>query len=169
MYRIGYIVSLSYFKGCGMDNIEQLERQRNQVLVSSAVSFLVWQGATLGVDVIEAVPGLAPIALFPLQLALILGAVAWVASMFFLLNFHRKVKRAGAQSVMRDELFLRNRALATMYGFAGMLVAAALLLALATFVEFSATIAVRTILITGVFTPLVSLVLLGREPVGQDA
>ncbi len=88
--------------------------------------------------------------------------------MLFLHNFHRKVKRAGAWSVLRDELYLRNRALATMYGFAGMIIGAALLLAAATLIEFSAAIALRTVLIAGVFTPLISLALLGREPVGQD-
>tara|TARA_R110002073_G_scaffold61392_5_gene154374 strand:- start:10876 stop:11331 length:456 start_codon:yes stop_codon:yes gene_type:complete len=151
-----------------MDNIEKLERQRNQVLVSAAISFLVWQGATLGLDVVDRLPGLAPATLFPLQLALVAGAVAWAASMLFLLGFMRAVKRAGAQSVMRDELFLRNRALATMYGYVGMIAVAALLLAAATFIEFSAMIAARAILITGVFTPLVLLPLLGRETAGPD-
>lgn len=151
-----------------MDNIEKLERQRNQVLVAAAISFLVWQGATLGLDVVDRLPGLAPAALFPLQLALVAGAVAWAASMLFLLGFMRAVKRAGAQSVMRDELFLRNRALATMYGYVGMIAAATLLLAAATFIEFSAMIAARAILITGVFTPLVLLPLLGRETAGPD-
>tara|TARA_R110002072_G_scaffold1303_6_gene10631 strand:+ start:10369 stop:10824 length:456 start_codon:yes stop_codon:yes gene_type:complete len=151
-----------------MDNIEKLERQRNQVLVSAAISFLVWQGATLGLDVVDRLPGLAPAALFPLQMALIAGAVAWAASMLFLLVFMRAVKQAGAQSVMRDELFLRNRALATMYGYVGMIAAAALLLAAATFIEFGAMIAIRAILITGVFTPLVLLPLLGREAAGSD-
>jgi hypothetical protein len=151
-----------------MDNIEKLERQRNQVLVSAATSFLVWQGATLGLDVVDRLPGLAPATLFPLQLALVAGAVAWAASMLFLLGFMRAVKRAGAQSVMRDELFLRNRALATMYGYVGMIAVAALLLAAATFIEFSAMIAARAILITGVFTPLVLLPLLGRETAGPD-
>ncbi len=150
-----------------MDNIEKLERQRNLVLSSAAISFLVWQGATLGLDLLGPPPGLAPAALFPLQLALIAGAVAWAGSMLFLLSFQRKVKQAGAGSVMRDELFLRNRALATMYGYVGMLAAAALLLAAATFVEFRAMIAIRTILIAGVFTPLIALALLGRETVGQ--
>lgn len=161
-------MDLSDFKGCGMKIIEQLERQRNRVLVSAAISFLLWQGATLGLDIINSVPELAPAAVFPLQLALIIGAVAWAASMLFLLNFHGRVKRAGAQSVMRDELFLRNRALAAMYGFTGMIAVAALLLAAATFVEFRATIAIRFILIAGVLTPLISQVLLGREAVGQD-
>ncbi|WP_339745989.1 hypothetical protein [uncultured Maricaulis sp.] len=151
-----------------MDKIEKLERQRNRVLVSAAISFLIWQGATLGVDMIDGESGLTPAAVFPLQLALIIGAVAWAGSMLFLLNFHHKVKKAGAGLVMRDELFLRNRALAIMYGFVGMLAAAALLLAVATFIDFEATIAIRFILITGVFTPMVSLVLLGRDPVGQD-
>lgn len=151
-----------------MDNIEKLERQRNQVLVSAAISFLVWQGATLGLDVVDRLPGLAPATLFPLQLALVAGAVAWAASMLFLLGFMRAVKRAGARSVMRDELFLRNRALATMYGYVGMIAVAALLLAAATFIEFSAMIAARAILITGVFTPLVLLPLLGRETAGPD-
>ena len=151
-----------------MENIEKLGRQRNRVLVSAAISFLVWQGATLGLDIMDAFPGRVTTALFPLQLALIAGAVAWAGSMLFLLNFHRKVKRAGAQSVLRDELFLRNRALATMYGFAGMITGAALLLAAATFIEFSAAIALRAVLITGVITPLISQAVLGREPVGQD-
>ncbi len=151
-----------------MDNIEQLARQRNRVLVSAAISFLVWQGATLGLDVVDALPGRVPMNLFPLQLALIVGAVAWAGSMLFLLSFHRKVKRAGARSVLRDELFLRNRALATMHGFAGMIIGVTLLLAAASLVEFSAAIALRTVLIAGVFTPLISLALLGREPVGQD-
>jgi predicted lysophospholipase L1 biosynthesis ABC-type transport system permease subunit len=149
-----------------MDNTEKLEGQRNLVLVSAAISFLVWQGATLGLDVVDKLPDLAPATLFPLRMALIAGAVAWAASMLFLLVFMRRVKRAGAQSVMRDELFLRNRALATMYGYVGMIAAAALLLAVATFIEFSAMIAIRAILIAGVFTPLIALALLGRETVG---
>lgn len=151
-----------------MDRIVQLARQRNRTLVFAAVSFLLWQGATLGLDIADAMRWAAPTGIFTLQLSLIVGAVAWAGAMLFLLNYQRNVKRAGACSVLRDELFLRNRALAVMYGYAGMLTSAALLLAIVTFVEFSAAIAVRTILIAGVFVPLVMMAILGREPVGED-
>tara|TARA_R110002096_G_scaffold46422_4_gene123840 strand:+ start:1327 stop:1785 length:459 start_codon:yes stop_codon:yes gene_type:complete len=152
-----------------MDDISKLQRSRNRVLVAAAIAFLIWQGATLGIDLASAANWAEPTGLFALQVSLIVGAVAWAGAMIMLVLYQRAVKRAGACTVMRDELFLRDRAKATMYGFAGMIVATVLLLAAATFIEFSATIAIRAILIIGVFVPLVAMARLGREPLGDDA
>lgn len=152
-----------------MDRISKLARDRNRALMFAGVSFLLWQGATLAIDIAEAVRWTEPAGVFALQIALIVGAVAWAAATLLLVRYQWVVKRAGAGAVLRDELFLRNRALAVMYGFTGMIAGAALLLAVATFVEFNASIAIRTLLILGVFIPLVAMARLGREPRGEEA
>ncbi|WP_420434637.1 hypothetical protein [Hyphobacterium sp.] len=152
-----------------MDNINKLQRKRDRAFMFAGVSFLLWQGATLGIDAADALSWSLPAGRLALQMALIAGAVAWAGSMILLLNYQRSVKRAGACSVLQDELFLQNRARATMYGFAGMIAGAALLLAAATFVDFSAAIAIRALLIIGVFIPLTVLARLGHEPDEEPA
>jgi len=152
-----------------MDEISRLQRKRNMVLLLAGASFLVWQGATLGIDLADATSWSEPVGLFGLQIALIIGAIAWAGAMLLLVSYQRAVQWAGACSVLQDELFLQNRARATMYGFAGMIAGAALLLAAATFIEFSAVIAIRALLIIGVFIPLVVLAGLGHESENEDA
>lgn len=152
-----------------MDHIEKLQRNRNRLLVIAALSFLLWQGATLGIDIFGAVQWTESTGMLVLQVGLIVGAVAWVGATLMFLLYQRAVKRAGACTVLQDELFLRHRTVAILYGFTGMIAIAALLLAVSTFIEFSAAIAVRAVLITGVFIPLVAMARLSREPLGDDA
>ncbi|MBI1237562.1 MAG: hypothetical protein GC188_12840 [Alphaproteobacteria bacterium] len=152
-----------------MDEISRLQRRRNKVLMLAGMSFLLWQGATLGIDLAEAAAWSESVGMFALQISLIAGAVAWAGAMLLLLIYQRAVKRAGACSVLQDELFLQNRARAVMYGFTGMIAGAALLLAAATFIEFSAVIAIRTLLVLGVFIPLIAMARLGHEPDDEAA
>lgn len=146
-----------------MDEIEKLQRNRNRLLIVAAISFLLWQGATLGIDIAGAAQWTHPISTLVMQISLIIGAVAWAGAMLMLVGYQRAVRQAGACTVLRDELFLRHRTVAILYGFTGMVAVAALLLAVSTFVEFSAEIAIRAVLISGVSIPLVMLVRLERK------
>ncbi len=141
-----------------MDEVAKLIKQRNRLLMFAALSFVLWQGAWLGQDVM-ADYGLGG---EPLNTVvgsiLILGSIGWVVSTLLYLSYASKVTQTGTQSVIEDELFHHNSRLATRAGFMAMLGALALLLAADTFIDFSATIAIRATMILGVFVPLVTFV-----------
>lgn len=151
------------------DQVEKLIRQRDRVLTLAATSFLLWQGAQLFQDIVDGRSwSIGPFDLV-LQLTLLVGAVGWAVSSLMFLVYASRVQRTRTQSVIQDELFCHNQRTALRMGWLALIVAISALLAADLFIEFSASIAIRSLLIVGVFTPLITFVLLSRKDAGDEA
>ncbi|WP_417486488.1 hypothetical protein [Maricaulis sp.] len=151
-----------------MADINKLIRQRDRTLGLAALSFLLWQGAQLAQDIaLELGWSDAPQNLFIL-IPLLVGAIGWAAASVLFLLYASKVSRTRTQSVIQDELFCHNQRIAIRTGFMVLIGAISLLLAADLLIDFSATIAIRALLIIGIFTPLATFVLLGRGDDGDE-
>lgn len=151
-----------------MDTINKLIRQRDRTLGLAALSFLLWQGAQLAQDVVLDQGWNGEPHDLIIQVTLLVGALGWVAASFLFLLYASKVSRTKTQSVIQDELFCHNQRIAIRTGFMVLIGAISLLLAADLLIDFSATIAIRSLLIIGIFTPLATFVLLGRGGDGDE-
>ncbi len=151
------------------DQVSKLIRQRDRVLTLAAVSFLFWQGAQLAQNIVQDSGwdlgsfGLA------IQLPLLAGAIGWACASFLFLLYASRVQRSRTQSVIQDELFCRNQRIAIHFGFMALIAATALLLAADLLIDFSATIALRALLIIGITAPLATFLVLGRDDPEEEA
>ncbi|OLF75309.1 hypothetical protein AWH62_05675 [Maricaulis sp. W15] len=151
------------------DQVSKLIRQRDRVLALAAVSFLFWQGAQLAENIVEEGGwDLGPYELV-VQLVLVAGALGWAGASFLFLLYANRVRRSETQSVIQDELFCHNQRIAIRCGFVALIGATSVLLAADLFIGFSATIALRALLITGITAPLVTFLILGRDNLEDDA
>lgn len=151
-----------------MDTINKLIRQRDRTLGLAALSFLLWQGAQLAQDVVLDQGWNGEPHDLIIQVTLLVGALGWAAASFLFLLYASKVSRTKTQSVIQDELFCHNQRIAIRTGFMVLIGAISLLLAADLLIDFSATIAIRSLLIIGIFTPLATFVLLGRGGDGDE-
>lgn len=151
-----------------MDTINKLIRQRDRTLGLAALSFLLWQGAQLAQDVVLDQGWNGEPHDLIIQVTLLVGALGWAAASFLFLLYASKVSRTKTQSVIQDELFCHNQRIAIRTGFMVLIGAISLLLAADLLIDFSATIAIRSLLIIGIFTPLATFVLLGRGDDGDE-
>ncbi|WP_323762494.1 hypothetical protein [Maricaulis sp.] len=151
-----------------MDTINKLIRQRDRTLGLAALSFLLWQGAQLAQDIVRDQGWSGEPQDLIIQITLLVGAVGWAVASFLFLLYASKVSRTKSQSVIQDELFCHNQRIAIRTGFMVLIGAISLLLAADLLIDFSATIAIRALLIIGIFTPLATFVLLGRGGDGDE-
>jgi len=151
------------------DQVSKLIRQRDRVLTLAAVSFLFWQGAQLAQNIAqEGSWDLGPFNLV-VQLLLLAGALGWAGASVLFLMYASRVQRSRTQSVIQDELFCHNQRIAIRVGFMALIAATALLLAADLIIDFSATIALRTLLIVGITAPLATFLVLGRDDLEEEA
>ncbi|WP_297731967.1 hypothetical protein [uncultured Maricaulis sp.] len=151
------------------DQISKLIRQRDRLLTLAAVSFLFWQGAQLAMDIAqEGGWEFGPFELV-VHLCLLAGALGWAGASFLFLLYASRVQRSKAQSVIQDELFCHNQRIAIRFGFMALIAATALLLAADLLVDFSATIALRALLIIGITAPLSRFLILGRDDLEDES
>lgn len=144
-----------------MDDISKLQRDRNRVIAAMGIIFLVWQGASLARDLValfhpesaEAAAGFA-------DLVEAVGAISWVLATLAMLALGRRVRRAEAQDVLKDELFQHNQSRALKFGFKAMVGLLVLLMAGEAFFDLTAGIAIRSMMIVAVIAPLGAFVVL---------
>ena len=151
------------------DHVSKLIRQRDRVLTLAAVSFVFWQGAQLAQNIVqEGGWELGPFNLV-VQLVLLAGALGWAGASFLFLLYASRVQRTRTQSVIQDELFCHNQRIAIRFGFMALIAATSLLLAADLLIDFSATVALRALLIIGITAPLVTFLILGRDNLEDEA
>lgn len=151
------------------DQVSKLIRQRDRVLTLAAVSFVFWQGAQLAQNIVqEGGWELGPFNLV-VQLVLLAGALGWAGASFLFLLYASRVQRTRTQSVIQDELFCHNQRIAIRFGFMALIAATSLLLAADLLIDFSATVALRALLIIGITAPLVTFLILGRDSLEDEA
>jgi hypothetical protein len=151
------------------DQVSKLIRQRDRVLTLAAVSFVFWQGAQLAQNIVqEGGWELGPFNLV-VQLVLLAGALGWAGASFLFLLYASRVQRTRTQSVIQDELFCHNQRIAIRFGFMALIAATSLLLAADLLIDFSATVALRALLIIGITAPLVTFLILGRDNLEDEA
>lgn len=151
------------------DQVSKLIRQRDRVLTLAAVSFVFWQGAQLAQNIVqEGGWELGPFSLV-VQLVLLAGALGWAGASFLFLLYASRVQRTRTQSVIQDELFCHNQRIAIRFGFMALIAATSLLLAADLLIDFSATVALRALLIVGITAPLVTFLILGRDNLEDEA
>lgn len=151
------------------DQVSKLIRQRDRVLTLAAVSFVFWQGAQLAQNIVqEGGWELGPFNLV-VQLVLLAGALGWAGASLLFLLYASRVQRTRTQSVIQDELFCHNQRIAIRFGFMALIAATSLLLAADLLIDFSATVALRALLIIGITAPLVTFLILGRDNLEDEA
>ena len=100
---------------------------------------------------------------------LLAGALGWAGASFLFLLYASRVQRTRTQSVIQDELFCHNQRIAIRFGFMALIAATSLLLAADLLIDFSATVALRTLLIIGITAPLATFLILGRDNLEDEA
>lgn len=78
-----------------MDEVARLINQRNRLLIVAACSFVLWQGAWLGQDMIAYIGSVGEPWDTILTLVLVLGSIGWVVSTMLYLSYASKVTKTG--------------------------------------------------------------------------
>jgi hypothetical protein len=151
-----------------MDEITRLIRQRNRTLALAAMSFVIWQGGQLADEIVKAHAWGGDPQDLVIVFSILVGAVGWAISSVLFLLYASKVTRTKTQSIIQDELFCHHQRMAFRSGYLALIVSISALMALDLLVEFSASIAIRSLLIVGIAVPLVTFVLISGDA-GEEA
>ena len=153
-----------------MDDISKLVRDQNRVMTAMGLIFAIWQGSTLAREItLSAAPEFGDTAILYADRVEAVGAVLWVLATIALLLVMRRVKRARAQDVMRDELFRHNQSMAMKVGFKAMIALIVVLVGFEAFFELTSGIAIRAMMLVAVLAPLTTFVILSRDDSAVEA
>lgn len=139
-----------------MADIEKLVRHQTRIVFAMAVTFALWQGSDI---VMQSVATDSFVFVYA-GLAKVVGAIAYVISALFLFLFYRRVKRANAAIILRDDWNRLTRGLAIQYGFFFLIGAIALFYAISMFWTLPVLIILQSLLIVGVTGTLMAFVML---------
>jgi hypothetical protein len=146
-----------------MEEVARLIRQRNRTLSLAAASFVIWQGGQLADEIIRAHGWGGEPQDLAVVLSILLGAVGWAIASVLFLVYASRVGRTKTQAIIQDELFCHHQRIAFRTGYLALIASISVFLALDLLVEFSATTAIRSLLIIGVSVPLITFVLINRD------
>ena len=145
-------------------DIERLVSMRTKVLFFAAIAFGIWQFAWIAQG------------LFPDQQSLsfqiagwttVFGALLWVVATFYYYHYSVSVKKMRACKVLNDELTIKNRSKAFMFGYFCMFGATWLLIGLSDLVAVDLKLSIRTIAAIGVILPILYFVYLEQQSANE--
>ena len=133
-----------------MSDINQLLRQRHQILALSLITFLLWQGGWLWVDTSAPTGTTGLIA----NGAYGLGALGWIASSLLLVVFQRRVRAHDQHNVLEDEWHRHVRLKTFTSAFIGLAGLVVLAFTWTRFHPLSGDLISRLLLIASVVLPI---------------
>ena len=134
-----------------MKEVDQLVRQRANVLLFAAFAFSFWQFSWIGQDILKGSGGI----LFQVAgWSTVVGSLLWIVACYYFVMYSKKVKQAKVCETLNDELTQRNRARALMFGYLTVLCLIWLLIPATDFWNFEVKFAVRAIAIIGIIFPV---------------
>jgi hypothetical protein len=145
-----------------MDEVNKLIGQRNTMLTWTAITFSLWQGGQLLDEIVSLGGWDSEMTNLVIPLVVLIGALGWVVSMVMMLNYASKLGRSRKQAVIQDEAFNLDQAKALRWGYLTLIVMISLLMAADLIIDFSASIAIRILLIVGISVPLLAFAALNR-------
>jgi hypothetical protein len=152
-----------------MDEVNKLIGQRNTMLVWTAITFSMWQGGQL----LDEIVGLGgwdnEVTNLVIPFVVLIGALGWVVSMLMMLNYASKLGQSRKQAVIQDEAFNVDQAKALRLGYMTLIATVSVLMAADLMIHFSASIAIRILLIVGISVPLLAFASLNHADVEEAA
>jgi hypothetical protein len=152
-----------------MDEVNKLIGQRNTMLVWTAVTFTLWQGGQLFDEIVVQAGWDSEATNVMIPFVVLIGSLGWVVSMVMMLNYASKLGRSRKQAVIQDEAYKVDQAKAFRWAYLALIVTISLLLAADLMIEFSASIAIRILLIVGISVPLLAFASLNRADAEETA
>ncbi len=134
-----------------INEVDKLVRSRIKVLIFGAFSFALWQFSWIGMDLME---GSKSSLLYVVAAMVILGAIGWVITSYFIYVYTKKVKNLNACHALNDELTRKNRAQAFMAGYFILFSLIWLLIPATDFWQFDLKIAIRAIAVLAIVLPM---------------
>ena len=148
-----------------MDEVSKLIGQRNTMLFWVAISFVIWQGGQLA-DEIYILRGWGNETTdLVIPFVVLIGSLGWVVAMVMMLNYASKLGKSRKQAVIQDEAFNVDQAKAYRLGYLVLFATVSLLMAADWMVDFTASIAIRILMMVGVSVPMLVFAAINRADV----
>ena len=152
-----------------MDEVSKLIGQRNTMLFWVAISFAVWQGGQLADEIVHLRGWGTEMSNLVIPFDVLIGALGWVAAMIMMLNYAGKLGRSRKQAVIQDEAYGQDQAKAFRIGYITLIAVISGLMAMDLMIDFTASIAIRILLIVGISVPILVFASINRADAEEAA